>query len=97
MAYVRYIFYTMIVFEFDPDKSQLNLQKHGICFVDAQALWDDPRLLEVPANTTDEPRYLVIGLIEQKHWSAVITYRGERIRLISVRRSRKEEVDIYES
>lgn len=86
----------MIVFEFDPDKSQLNLQKHGISFVDAQALWNDPRLLEVPAHTIDEPRYLVIGLIEQKHWSAVITYREERIRLISVRRSRKEEVDVYE-
>lgn len=87
----------MIVFEFHPDKSQLNLQKHGISFVDAQVLWDDSRLLEIPAKTADESRYLVIGLIEQKHWSAVITYRGERIRLISVRRSRKEEVDIYES
>ena len=54
-------------------------------------------LLEIPAKTDDEPRYLVIGLIEGKHWSAVITYRGANIRLISVRRARPEEVVFYES
>ena len=87
----------MITFEFDEAKSQANLLKHGINFVDAQDLWNDPRLLEIPANTEDEPRYLMIGLINQKHWSAVITYRGMDIRLISVRRSRTEEVALYES
>ena len=87
----------MITFEFDEAKSQANLLKHGINFVDAQGLWNDPRLLEIPANTEDEPRYLMIGLINQKHWSAVITYRGMGIRLISVRRSRTEEVALYES
>ncbi|RUO25562.1 toxin [Aliidiomarina minuta] len=87
----------MHIFEFDNDKSQANLEKHGIDFRDAQALWDDQDLLEIQAKTADEPRYLVIGLIGSKHWSAVITYRGERIRLISVRRSRKREVELYES
>ncbi|WP_127347357.1 BrnT family toxin [Pseudidiomarina mangrovi] len=87
----------MHIFEFDNDKSQANLEKHGISFHDAQALWDDQDLLEVQAKTVDEPRYLVIGLIGSKHWSAVITYRGEKIRLISVRRSRKREVELYES
>lgn len=87
----------MISFEFDEAKSEANLLKHGINFVDAQALWDDPSLLEIPAKTEDEPRYLMIGLISEKHWSAVITYRGARIRLISVRRSRTEEVALYES
>lgn len=87
----------MYIFEFDNDKSQANLEKHGIDFRDAQALWDDQDLLEVQAKTADEPRYLIIGLIGSKHWSAVITYRGEKIRLISVRRSRKREVDLYES
>lgn len=86
----------MITFEFDEAKSQANLLKHGINFVDAQNLWNDPRLLEIPTNTEDEPRYLMIGLINQKHWSAVITYRGMDIRLISVRRSRTEEVALYE-
>lgn len=85
------------MFEFDDSKSQSNLQKHGIDFVDAQALWNDSNLLEIPAKTADEPRFLVIAMIEQKHWSAVITYRGEKIRLISVRRSRDEEVEMYES
>lgn len=87
----------MTTFEFDETKSQVNLRKHGISFDDAQVLWDDPRLLEIPAKTEDEPRYLVIGLIHEKHWSAVITYRGANIRIISVRRSRTEEVALYES
>lgn len=82
--------------EFDPLKSAANQAKHGIDFLDAQALWSDPALLEIPARTTDEPRFLVIGRIHRKHWSAVITYRGQTIRLISVRRSRLEEVQLYE-
>jgi uncharacterized protein len=87
----------MFPFEFDPAKSASNRAKHGIDFVEAQALWDDPMLLEIPAKTDDEPRYLVIGMIDEKHWSAVITYREAHIRLISVRRARREEVEIYES
>ena len=63
-------------FEFDATKSESNRSKHSIDFVEAQSLWGDPMLLEIPANTEDEPRYLVIGLIDGKHWSAVITYRG---------------------
>jgi uncharacterized DUF497 family protein len=84
-------------FEFDERKSQFNRAKHGIDFVEAQALWDDPELLEVPLTTDDEPRTLVVGRIEKTHWSAVITYRQTRIRLISVRRSRREEKALYES
>ena len=84
-------------FEYDGDKSQTNLEKHGIDFLDAQTLWNDPDLLEIRAKSEDEPRYLVIGLIGQKHWSAVVTYRNGTIRLISVRRSRKREVELYES
>ena len=84
-------------FEFDAAKSESNRTKHGIDFVEAQSLWSDPMLLEIPARTDDEPRYLVIGLIDGKHWSAVMTYRGAHIRLISVRRARAEEVALYES
>lgn len=87
----------MISSEYDEMKSQQNLAKHGIDFDVAQSLWNDPGLLEIPAKTTDEARFLVIGLMEHKHWSAVITYRGDNIRLISVRRSRVEEVNLYES
>lgn len=84
-------------FEFDPDKSGENKRKHGIDFIDAQILWEDPDLMEIPARTSDEPRFLVIGRIAGKHWSGVITYRSDKIRIISARRSRQEEVDIYES
>ncbi len=85
-----------MAFEFDERKSQANKAKHGIDFVDAQALWLDEALAEVPARSDSETRFLVVGLMGDKHWSAFITYRGENIRLISVRRSRPEEVSIYE-
>ena len=84
-------------FEFDGRKSQLNKTKHGIDFVEAQALWDDPELLEVPLIVDDEPRVLVVGQIGGKHWSAIIMYRQARIRIISVRRSRDQERALYES
>ena len=87
----------MLVFEFDETKSRANREKHGIDFVSAQAIWNDPDLIEIPAVTVDEPRFLLIGRIDGKHWSAVVTYRSENIRIISVRRSRTEEVAIYES
>lgn len=83
-------------FTYDRLKSTANKKKHGIDFDQAQALWDDPDLLEIPARTVDEPRFLVIGKIGEKHWAGVITYREESIRIISVRRARIEEVAIYE-
>jgi len=84
-------------FEFDEDKSLANKAKHGIDFAEAQELWKDPDLQEIPARTEDEPRTIMIGKIGEKHWSAVVTCRGERTRIISVRRSRKEERELYES
>lgn len=83
--------------EFDEQKSKANKTKHGIDFVEAQTLWEDVDLLEIPARTDDEPRTIVIGRVGDKHWSAIITYRNERIRIISVRRSRREERELYES
>ena len=84
-------------FEFDPKKSDTNKTKHGIDFIEAQELWNDIDLLEIPAKTTDEPRSLVVGKIDEKHWAAIITYRDDNIRIISVRRARKEEIELYES
>jgi uncharacterized DUF497 family protein len=83
-------------FEFDKRKSEMNKIKHGIDFIEAQNIWNDPDRIEIPAKTIDEQRFLIIGKISDKHWSGIITYRGERVRIISVRRSRKEEIDIYE-
>jgi uncharacterized protein len=84
-------------FEYDPEKSAENKRKHGVDFEEAQVLWTDPALLEIPARVSDEPRWVVIGALAEKHWSAVITRRNDNIRIISVRRSRDEEVEIYES
>jgi uncharacterized DUF497 family protein len=83
-------------FEFDPAKSASNLEKHGIDFDAIQAIWQDVMRVEIPARTADEPRWLVVGQIEGKHWSVVVTYRGLRVRIISGRRSREEEVALYE-
>ncbi len=85
------------VFEYDPEKSQRNQSKHGIDFEQAQLLWNDPRSVEIQAKSVTEARFMVIGQIEGRHWSAIVTYRKENIRLISVRRSRHEEVEVYES
>lgn len=87
----------MPTFEYDETKSQTNFDKHGINFVDAQQLWDDATYIEIQASSETEPRFLIVGCINGKHWSAVITYRDESIRIISVRRSRKKEVELYES
>lgn len=87
----------MYYFEYDDKKSEINKRKHGLDFIEAQELWKDPDIIQIKANSDTESRYLVIGNIENKIWSAVITYRGEKIRIISVRRARNSEVTIYES
>ena len=84
-------------FEYDEAKSRANQRKHGIDFERAQVLWEDPDLIEIPARTVDEPRFLAVAKAGGKHWSAVITYRGQTRRIISVRRAREEEIAIYES
>ena len=84
-------------FEFDENKSKFNKQKHGIDFIEVQILWSDPDYVEIPARTEDEPRNLIIGKIENIIWSVVITYRGNKTRIISARRSREKEIFIYES
>jgi uncharacterized DUF497 family protein len=88
--------YNLYTFEFDPVKSKANRLKHGIDFVCAQAIWRDPHHIEARARMKDEPRWMVIGQISGQCWSAVVTQRGERVRIISVRRSRDREVAIYE-
>ena len=84
-------------FEYNMVKSEANLEKHGIDFDAAQKLWSDPNGVEVRAHSETEPRFIFIGQIRGKYWSAVFTYRGENIRLISVRRSRVKEIELYES
>jgi uncharacterized protein len=82
-------------FEFDKNKSQINKDKHGIDFIEAQKLWDDPERVEIPAKCTDEPRFLLIALISNVCWSAIFTMRDNHIRIISVRKSRDYEKKIY--
>ncbi len=83
-------------FEFDLVKSAANKAKHGIDFVEAQALWADDGLVDAPVPSEGEQRFLVIGRLSGRHWTAVCTLRGESIRIISVRRARKEEIGHYE-
>ncbi len=83
-------------FEFDAEKSDANMRKHGINFAQAQALWDDDNRIELPTNFVTEQRYTVTGNIDAKLWTAAVTYRDENIRIISVRRARKKEIALYE-
>lgn len=85
-------------FEFDPAKSAINKDKHGIDFVEAQLLWFDSRLAQTDstANLAGELRFLAIGRIGERHWTAICTLRGQAVRIISIRRARKEEIGYYE-
>ncbi|MDM9628865.1 BrnT family toxin [Rhizobium sp. S152] len=83
-------------FEFDPEKSASNKDKHGIDFVEAQALWMDARGVEAPVMSAPELRYILTARIAEKYWTAVYTWRGHRCRLISVRRARDKEIQRYE-
>ena len=83
-------------FEFDPAKSAANKAKHGIDFVEVQALWADDGLVDAPVPSEGEERFLAIGQLEGRYWTAVCTFRGDAVRIISVRRARKEEIGYYE-
>lgn len=83
-------------FEYDEAKSRMNLEKHGIDFDRARGLWLDPQRIEIEARAEGEPRFMTVGLLDGKHWSAFITYRGDAVRIISVRRARLDEVALYE-
>lgn len=97
IRYIKGIINILMKFEFDPGNSVKNKKKHGINFEEAVVLWDDIDLLEIPIKTSDEPRFLVAGKILEKHWSAIITFRSDKTRIISARRARKEEIDLYDS
>lgn len=86
-----------MLFVFDPKKNEANIRKHGISFVDAQRLWSDERSIRLPAKDRNEPRYMVVGKLDGKHWTAIATDRGEAVRIISVRRSHDKEASLYES
>lgn len=84
-------------FEYDDNKSQINKEKHGIDFVDAQNLWQDGNALVIPANIIDdEIRYALISIFKDKCYTAIFTLRDEIYRIISVRRCRKNEERNYE-
>jgi len=92
-----YILYTsMPVFEFDPAKSESNRRKHGIDFLEAQEIWSKQSWIEIDIPSFTEKRFQVLGMAANKLWSAIITYRGDSIRIISVRRARVSERRRYE-
>ncbi len=86
-----------IRFEFDRAKSKANKEKHGIDFEEAQELWEDNKRVEGPGKTRGEQRFVVVGRIHNEIWTAVITYRHENIRIISVRRARPKEIKAYKT
>jgi len=85
------------MFEFDKSKSESNKRKHGIDFETARKLWKDSNRVELPARWIDEPRILLIAKLKQEIWAAIFTLRNDRIRIISVRKARDNEKEIYNS
>ena len=83
-------------FEYDPTKSAANYLKHGIDFDEAKELWKNVVLTIPSSSHVEEARWLVIGRIRGKHWTAIIADRNFAKRIISVRRSRKLERELYE-
>ena len=83
-------------FEWDPGKSASNARKHGISFEDARELFSDPERIEAKLRYPEEPRWAVVGMMGGKHWTAIVTYRGGRTRIISVRRSHPSEERAYD-
>lgn len=83
------------MFEFDPNKSESNKTKHGIDFEQAKELWNDSDRVIIEARTIDEKRFLLIAKLDENIWSAVYTIRNNNIRIISARKSRENEKEIY--
>ena len=81
-------------FEYDPKKSESNLEKHGISLEKARELWDGP-FVQGPAQQMDEERWMIIGKLGDKLYTCIFTMRHDTIRLISARRSRKNEEEAY--
>jgi len=85
-----------VEFEWDLQKSETNKAKHGIGFETAVNLWSDEYRVEIHAPYPTEDRHILLGKYRSKLWAAIYTMRGESVRLISVRRARKREVNLYE-
>ncbi|MCI0501586.1 MAG: BrnT family toxin [Epsilonproteobacteria bacterium] len=86
-----------MIFEYDENKSKSNQLKHNIDFEEAKLLWNDDNRIEIKASCEEEKRFLTIGKIHNKFYTIITTYRNNKIRIISARRSREKEIEIYES
>ena len=87
-----------MLFEWDEDKRRQNLRKHGIDFIDAQAIWTDV-VLEYSSDQMhhDEERYLAIGELHGQYIAVIYTWRGDTRRLISARKARHYEQKDYQN
>ena len=82
-------------FEYDPDKSSSNKAKHGIDFQEAGQLWLDSKRVVFVARFQDEERHGLIGNWAGLLWCAIFTTRNDKIRIISVRKARDYEKELY--
>lgn len=79
-------------FEWDEDKNIRNQQKHGVAFEEAVGLFSGRNRYSRPyIHKTGETRQYVVGFLQEIEFTVVFTHRNNRIRIISVRRARKEE------
>jgi uncharacterized DUF497 family protein len=83
-----YDYESVIGFDWDERKSELNLAKHGIDFDDASEVFYRPIILR-RSDRNNEERWVAIGHSENRLIAVVFTRRADVIRIISARRARK--------
>ncbi len=88
-----------LIVEWDAQKAEQNLKKHGVSFEEASTVFADPLSLTIPdpLHSEDETRFVTTGLSHRRRQLVVVyTQRGERIRIITARGATPRERKKYE-
>lgn len=89
----------MICFEWNQNKAKLNLRKHGVSFEEAQSVFYDEFALQFDDNTTEEERFILLGISNLSRVLIVVHCErgdGETLRIISARKATRKERTYYE-
>lgn len=81
--------------EWDDRKARTNLAKHDVSFETATKVFDDPNLLEMFDDASDEERFRAVGRVGTAVYVVVYTERGAKIRIISARKATNREEKAY--
>jgi uncharacterized protein len=86
-----------VAFEWDANKAQSNIEKHGVTFEEAAEVFFDPFYQSGDAAEEGEPREFILGYsLAPRLLLVVYIERGERTRIISARPATRYERKLYE-